>query len=43
MELELDVLSVQGKLEIYVVHSSGRKKWKKIKKFFTQAAKTTIN
>jgi hypothetical protein len=43
MELESDVLGVHRKLVKYVVHLSKRKNWKKIKKFFTQAAQTAID
>jgi hypothetical protein len=39
---ELDVLGVHGKLVKYLVHSSKRKKWKKIF-FFTQTAQTAID
>jgi hypothetical protein len=39
---ELGVLGVRGKLVKYVVHSSKRKKLKKIS-FFTQAAQTAID
>jgi hypothetical protein len=42
MELEVDMLSVHGKLVKYVVHSSRRKDDLK-KKFFTQAAQTAID
>jgi hypothetical protein len=42
MELELDVLGVHGKLVKYVVHSSKRKKIKKLL-FFTQVAQTEID
>jgi hypothetical protein len=42
MESELDVLGVPRKLVKYVVHSSKRKKLKKLF-FFTQAAQTTID
>jgi hypothetical protein len=41
-ELELDVLGVPKKLVKYVVHSSKRKKIKKLF-FFTLAAQTAIN
>jgi hypothetical protein len=42
VESELDVLGVHRKLVKYVVHSSKRKKIKKIF-FFTQAAQIAIN
>jgi hypothetical protein len=41
-ESELGVLGVHRKLVKYVVHSSKRKKWKKLL-FFTQAAQTAID
>jgi hypothetical protein len=41
-KLELDVLGVSRKLVKYFVHSS-KKKLKKNKNFFTQAAQTAID
>ena len=41
-ESELEVLGVYGKLVKYVVHSSKRKKFKKLF-FFSQAAQTAID